>query len=66
MWHAWAGETCIGFWWERPRERYYLEDQGIYGRMDSKWTLRGLAGWDVEWIHLVQGRDRWRDLVNAV
>jgi hypothetical protein len=27
----------------------------------------GEIGWeDVEWIHLAQGRDRWRAVVNAV
>jgi hypothetical protein len=36
MWHAWdRGETCTGFWWESPKEKVYLEDQGIDGRMGS-------------------------------
>jgi hypothetical protein len=39
MWHAWErGETCAGFWWESLREKDELEDQGIDGRMGSKWT----------------------------
>jgi hypothetical protein len=42
-----------------------LEDQGVDGRMRSKWTLEGLAG-GVQWIHLAQDTDQWRALVNAV
>jgi hypothetical protein len=33
MWHAWeSGEKCKGFWWEGPKERHHLEDQGVDGR----------------------------------
>jgi hypothetical protein len=42
-----------------------LEDQGVDGRMRSEWILERLAG-SVEWIHLAQERDRWRDFVNTV
>jgi hypothetical protein len=41
-------------------------DQGVVGRMGSKWTLRRLAGGDMEWIHLAQDRYRWRAVVSAV
>jgi hypothetical protein len=45
MWHAWErGETRRGFWWESPKEKDHLKDQGAHGRMGSKWTLRILAG----------------------
>jgi hypothetical protein len=33
--------------------------------MGSKCTLGRLVG-GVEWIHLAQDRNRWRDVVNAV
>jgi hypothetical protein len=67
MWHAWdRRETCARFWWESPKEGDHLEDQGVAGRMGSKWTLGRLAGGGVEWIHLAQDRDRWRAVVNAV
>jgi hypothetical protein len=59
------GETCTGIWWESPKENDHLKDQGICGRMESKWTLGRLAG-GVEWIYLAQDRDRWRAVVNAV
>jgi hypothetical protein len=64
MWHAWERrETCVEFWWESSKEKDHLKDQGVDGRMGSKWTV-WLGG--VEGIHLAQNRDRWRDLVNAV
>jgi hypothetical protein len=45
MWHTWdRGEMCTGFWWESPKEKDHLKDQGIDGRMGSKWTLRRVAG----------------------
>jgi hypothetical protein len=48
-----------------PERKDHLIDQGVDGRMGSKWTL-GRLGWEVECIHLAQDRDRWRALVNAV
>jgi hypothetical protein len=42
-----------------------LKDQGVDRRMGSKWTLGRLVG-GVELIHLVQDRDRWLAVVNAV
>jgi hypothetical protein len=71
MWHAWErGERCTGFWWESPKEKDLLEDQGVDGRTGSKWTLGRLAGgggggW-VEWIHLAEDGKRWRAVVNEV
>jgi hypothetical protein len=45
MWHARErGETCTWFWWESPKEKDHLKDQGVDGRMGSKWTLRRLVG----------------------
>jgi hypothetical protein len=38
------GETCRGFWWENPKEKDHLKDQGIDGRIGSRWTLGRLAG----------------------
>jgi hypothetical protein len=30
MWHAWERrEKCTRFWWESPKERDHLEDQGV-------------------------------------
>jgi hypothetical protein len=45
MWHAGEkGETCTGFWWESPMVKDHLKDQGVDGRMGSKWTLGRLVG----------------------
>jgi hypothetical protein len=49
----------------KPEGKNHLEDQGVDGRMGSKWILARLAG-GAEWIHLAQDRDRWRAVVNAV
>jgi hypothetical protein len=45
MWHTWEkGETCAGSWWESLKEKDHFEDQGIDGRMGSKWSLGRLVG----------------------
>jgi hypothetical protein len=31
------GEEFTRFWWESPKERDHLEDQGIGGKMVSEW-----------------------------
>jgi hypothetical protein len=67
MWHAWErGEMYTGFWWESPKEKDHLKDQGVDGRMRVKMDLREIGWGGVEWIHLAQDRDHWRALVNAV
>jgi hypothetical protein len=47
MWHAWERrEKFTRFWWESPKERDDLEDQGVGGKMGSEWILGKLA-WGV-------------------
>jgi hypothetical protein len=49
MWHAWERrENCKRFWWESPKERDHLEDQGVGAKMGSEWILGRLA-WGL-WI----------------
>jgi hypothetical protein len=51
----------------KPEGKRPLKNQGVDGRMGSKWTLgRLVGGGGVEWIHLAQDRDRWLAVVNAV
>jgi alpha-glucosidase (family GH31 glycosyl hydrolase) len=64
MWLTWERrKKCTGFWWESPKERDLLEDQGVDGiRMD----LREMGWRGMEWIQLAQDRGRWRAVVNMV
>jgi hypothetical protein len=59
-------EAYTGFWWGNLRESEHLEAPGVFGRIILRWIFRK---WDVggmDWIEMVQDRDRWRALVNAV
>jgi hypothetical protein len=39
------GEKLVqGFWWKSSKEKDHLKDQGVDGRMGSKWTLGRLVG----------------------
>ena len=54
------------FWWGNLREKDHLGDPGVDGRIILRCILKK---WDVrsmDWIELVQDRDRQRRLVNAV
>jgi hypothetical protein len=45
------------------RERDYLEDLGVDGRIILKYMLKELDG-GLNWIDLAWDRDRWRAVVN--
>jgi hypothetical protein len=55
-----------GFMWGNLRERVRLEDPGIDERIILKWIYKKLNGESMYWIDLVQNRDRWQAVVNAV
>jgi hypothetical protein len=38
------GETCTGFWWERPKEKDHSKDQGADRKVVPKWIFARLAG----------------------
>jgi hypothetical protein len=70
------GGACSTQWREDKRlqnfsrkplnKRGHLEDLYIDGRRTLKFSLIKDAGWkDLNWIHLAQDRDKWRELVNT-
>jgi hypothetical protein len=59
-------EVYISFWWENLRERDYLEDPGVGGKIILRWVFRMWDEGGMGWIDLVQDRDMWRELVNGV
>jgi hypothetical protein len=70
---SWAGhvarigerEVHTGLWWGDLREGDHLGDPGVDVSIILKWLFRT---WDVgmDWIELVEDRDRWRALVDPV
>jgi hypothetical protein len=63
MWNVWlTGEVHTGFW---TRARNQFEDLGLDGRIILKRIFKKLV-WMMDWIALLQDRDRWRALVNVV
>jgi hypothetical protein len=60
--------NSTGFWWECLKGKDHLEDQGVNGRMGLEWILGRLArgGVVLDWITLVQDRDKWQSIVNTV
>jgi hypothetical protein len=62
-----AGRNVYEVLMEKPEGKNHLKDQGIDGRMGSKWTLgRLVGGLGVEWVYLAQDRHHLRAVVNAV
>jgi hypothetical protein len=58
---------CIGFLWESKKERNKplgKRERRLDDRI--KIDLREIGWGGMDWIHLTQGRDHWRALVNTV
>ena len=56
---------CTWFWWGNLREKDHWEDLDVDGRIILGWIF-GMWDVSVDWMELVQDRDRWRALVSAV
>jgi len=48
------------------RERDYLEDTGVYGKIILRWIFKKWNRWGMDWIELARDRDRRWALGNAV
>jgi hypothetical protein len=51
---------------EKRSTHDHLEDLGVDGRIILRWILKKSVGRVWTWIDLVQDRDKWRPVVNAV
>jgi hypothetical protein len=54
-----------GFWWENLKERDHLEELGVNGRIKLKFLFKKWNGC-MDWIDLIQDRERYRVCVNSV
>jgi hypothetical protein len=66
MWHVWeTRKVHMGFWWVGLRERDYLENLDIVGRIILEWIFKK---WDrgMGWIDIPADRERWWVLVDLV
>jgi ribosome biogenesis protein Nip4 len=59
-------EACTGFWCGNLGEREPLERPRLRWGDNIKMHLQQVGYGVMEWVELVQDRDRWRALVNAV
>jgi len=54
---------CVGSWWGNRGERDHWRDLGVD---NIRMNLQEVGCVYMDWIGLVQDRDRWRTLVSAV
>jgi hypothetical protein len=50
---------------EKQKGRDHTEDLGVDGKLILEWILNKWSG-KVDWTHLAQYRDQWREFVNTV
>ena len=60
------GEAYIGFWWGKPEGKRQLGRPKRRREDNIKMDLQGVGCGGMNWIELVQDRETWRALVNAV
>jgi hypothetical protein len=54
-----------GFWWGNLRERDFLEDLSIDGKIILKWFFKRWDG-GMDWNYLAQHKCRWQAPANAL
>ena len=60
------GEMHTGFWWGNLNQRDKLEDLGVDGRKMIKMDLKERRWQIVDWINMVQDKQKWWAVVIAV
>jgi hypothetical protein len=53
------------FWWGNLKQRYYVEDQGLDGRIILKLDLKEMGRKGMNCINVAYYGDKWDVLVNA-
>jgi hypothetical protein len=56
----------VGFWWESQTGRDHYEDLNVGERNTTEVDLREIGWRGMDSIHLLQDRDEWSALVNAI
>ena len=65
--HVWGrAKVYIGYWWGNLRERDHLEDSRHRWEDNIKMDLQEVGEGGMDWIDLVQDRDRWQALQHVV
>jgi hypothetical protein len=60
-------QECIAYMFvENLKERDYLEEPGVDGRLILNWLLQETGCDDMECIYLAQNRDNWRILAKTL
>jgi hypothetical protein len=57
---------CIQSFVGDPRKKNFFENLGLDRRITLGWIFNHLAGWSMDWIDVVQEKDRLQALVNVV
>ena len=60
------GEEYSGFWWGKPEGKRPLGRPRHSWKDNIKMDLQEVGCGGMDWFKLVQDRDRWWELVNAV
>jgi hypothetical protein len=65
MWHVWRRGACTDLVM-RPKVKRPLTRPKCKWKDNIKMSLQEVGYGSMDWIHLAQGRDRWRTVVLSV